>query len=186
MRGIRRFVVVAAVALLGGAALVVQPGAVAQDATPAAEEGMAPEGLTFALLGFADGVTLPGPVAMEVARTGFEPRSGFPFFPADPTSALVVVEAGSLTARVDNRAWSISRGAALQQAMATDPAAPDMADVVEEVAPGAEATLQVGDVAYVPGGISGEVRNDGAEPAAALIVLFIPSDTPPAEATPAP
>jgi quercetin dioxygenase-like cupin family protein len=145
---------------------------------------MAPEGLTFTLLGFADGVKLPGPVAVEVARSGFAPGAGFPFVPGDPTSALVLVESGSLTARVEERAWSISRGAALRQAMAA--AEPDMAGVVEAVAAGAEATLEAGDVAYVPGGVSGEVRNDSQAPAAALIVLFIPSDTAPADATPAP
>ena len=78
MRRMRAFLSVAAIALLGFVGMVIQPGAVAQDATPPVGPGMAPEGLTFTLLGFADGVTIPGPVAMEVARTGFEPGSGFP------------------------------------------------------------------------------------------------------------
>jgi hypothetical protein len=51
----------------------------------------------------------------------------------------VVVESGALTVRVDEMAWTITRGAGSS----------------EEVAPGEEATLEAGDPAYVPGGVNG-------------------------------
>ena len=174
------------VMLLGGLALRAQPEAVAQDATPSADMSM--EGLTFTLLGVVPSATLPSPAEMQVARTGFDPGAGFPFDPNDPSGALVIIESGALTARVDEQSWTISRGGALQEAMSATDTAPDMSGVLEEIAPGEEATLEVGDVAYVPGGINGEVRNNGQEHAEALIVIVGPEGMMMgmSEATPAP
>ncbi len=175
---------VVALTLLGVLALRAQPVVVAQEATPSAEMSM--EGLTFTLIGIAPGVTLPGAADLEVARVGFEPGAGFPIDPSDPTGVLVIIESGTITAHVNEQAWMISRGGALQQAMATAGAEPDMTGVLEEIAMGEEATLEVGDVAYVPGGVSGEVRNTGEEQAEALIVLAGPAGMTMGEATPAP
>jgi quercetin dioxygenase-like cupin family protein len=172
------------VLLLGILALRAQPVAVAQEATPSAEMSM--EGLTFTLLGIAPGVALPGAADLEVARVGFAPGAGFPFDASDPTGALVIIESGTITARVEEQTWTISRGAALQQAMATAGTEPDLSGVLEEIAMGEEATLEVGDVAYVPGGVSGEVRNTGEEPAEALIVLAGPAGMTMGDGTPVP
>jgi hypothetical protein len=161
----------------------------AQDATPPADMS-APEGVTFTPLGVAPGVALPSPVDLTVARMTLAPGAGFPLEPSDPEGALLVMEAGAMTIRVADVGWAISRGAAMQQAMATPSAEPTIAGVLEQVAMGTEATLRAGDMAYVPGSIAGEVRNDGAEPATALLVLTDPpgtllgQGTP--EATPAP
>jgi hypothetical protein len=54
-----------------------------------------------------------------------------------------------------------------------------MASAVEEVAMGAEGTLQAGDV-------SGEVRNAGQETTTVLLVLVAPSGTMMGEASPTP
>jgi quercetin dioxygenase-like cupin family protein len=170
--------------MLGLMAPGAHPRAGAQEATPAAEMSM--EGLTFTLIGLAPGVTLPSAADLEVARVGFDPGAGFPLDPGDPTGVLVIIESGTITAHVNERTWTISRGAALQQAMETSGATPDMTGVLEEVAISEEATLQVGDVAYVPGGVTGEVRNTGAEHAEALIVLAGPAGMTMGEATPAP
>ena len=184
----RRFGVVASLItlILLGLTTISGQRALAQDAAPAAETGM--EGLTFTLLGLAPGVTLPGAADLEVARVGFEPGAGFPFDAGDPTGALIIVESGTITAHVDEQAWTISRGGALQQAMEPSDAEPDMTGVLEEIAMGEEATLEAGDVAYVPGGVSGEVRNTGKQHAEALVVLVGPEGmtTGEAEATPAP
>jgi hypothetical protein len=73
--------------------------------------------------------------------------------------------------------------------IATPAAIPDLSGVLEEVAMGVDATLDAGDVAYIPGNLSGEVRNDGDEHASALVILIAPSDAAmgddAAEATPA-
>lgn len=185
MRRFRVFLSIVAVLLLGGLTLYAQPVAVAQDATPESGE-MAMEGLTFSLLGFAPGVTMPGAADLQVARSEFDPGAGFPFDASDPTGALVIVESGALTIHVDEQAWTISRGAALQEAMTTAGAEPDMAGVLEEVTMGTEATLEAGDVAYIPGNLTGEVRNTGQEPASALLVLVAPGGTMMGDATPAP
>jgi quercetin dioxygenase-like cupin family protein len=173
-----------ALALLGGLVAGGAGAVRAQDATPAAGE-MSTEGLTFTLLGIATDVALPSSGVVQVARAGFAPGAGFPFDPANPTAAFVVVESGTITTRVVEQAWTISRGAALRQAMAT-PEAMDMSGALEEIAMGEEATLQAGDVAYIPGNVSGEVRNAGQEPASALVFLIAPSDMVMAEATPTP
>ena len=176
------------VMLLGLRALGAQSVALAQEATPAAEE-MA-EGLAFTLLGLAPGVTLPSSADLQVARVEFAPGAGFPFEASDPNGVLAIVESGSLTVRVEEQAWTISRGAALQQAMETAGAAPDMAGVLEEVTMGEDATLEVGDVAYTPGNITGEVRNTGQEHTSVLVVFIGPEsfmmDGSAPEATPAP
>ena len=184
MRRFGALVALIAVLLLGWTTISGQR-VTAQDATPAADE-MGMEGLTFTLLGLAPGVTLPGAADLEVARVGFDPGAGFPFDPGDPTGALVIIESGTITAHVDGQAWAISRGGALEQAMRSPDAAPDLTGVLEEIAMGEEATLEAGDVAYVPGGVSGEVRNTGEESASALIVLVGPAGMTMGEATPTP
>jgi hypothetical protein len=47
-------------------------------------------------------------------------------------------------------------------------------------------TLEAGDAAYVPGNVTGEIRNDGQERAVALAFLVGPTEDMAAEATPAP
>ena len=90
----RRFAVLVpalAVALLGllGAGRV-GTGAVAQDATPPAEEFELPEGVTFEPLAFGLAEELPpAPAGVGLARIGFEPGAGFPIEPGDPSLALV-------------------------------------------------------------------------------------------------
>jgi quercetin dioxygenase-like cupin family protein len=166
MRRFRVFLSVVVVVLLGIAIMGMRPAAVAQEATPAGQEM---EGLTFEPMGFAQGVTLPSPADLTAARAGFDPGAGFPLEASDPEGAFVVIESGALTVRVEEMTWTISRGAGSS----------------EEIALGAEATLEAGDSAYVPGGVTGEVRNNGQERAEALVFLVSPSGTM-AEATPAP
>lgn len=154
------------VVLLGVVGVGARPVAVAQEATPAGEE-MA--GLTFEPIGAAQGVALPGTADLEAARVGFEPGAGFPFDPSDPVGVFVVVEAGAITGRVEDVAWTITRGSGSS----------------EEIARGEEATLAAGDSAYIPGRVAGEVRNNGQERAEALVFLVGPSGAR-SEATPEP
>ena len=180
----RRFgvlVSVVAMMLLGMLALHAQPVAIAQEATPAAEE-MA--GVTFDPLGFAMGVDLASPADMLVVRFNLEPGAGFPLEASDPTGGMVVVESGAFTVRVEEMAWTVNRGEALRAAMAGGDEA-DFAASMEEVAMGEEAVLEAGDVAWVPGGVSGEIRNDGQEPAEGIVFLVGPPEAMSA-ATPAP
>ena len=181
----RRFPVlvsVVAIMLLGMLALHAQPVAIAQEGTPSAEE-MAGE--TFAPLGFALGVTLPSPADMVVARFSLEPGAGFPLEASDPTGGMVVVESGAFTVRVEEMAWVVNRGEALSAAMAGTGEEADFSAAMEEVAMGAEAVLEAGDVAWVPGSVSGEIRNDGQEPAEGIVFLVGPPEAMSA-ATPAP
>jgi len=173
-----------AVMLLGMLALHAQPVAIAQEATPAAGE-MQPEGETFEPLGFALGVDLPSPADMLVARFSLEPGSGFPLEASEPTGGMVVVESGAFTVRVEEMAWIVNRGEALRAAMAGGGDEADFAAAMEEVAMGEEAVLEAGDVAWVPGSVSGEIRNDGQEPAEGLVFLVGPPEAM-SEATPAP
>jgi quercetin dioxygenase-like cupin family protein len=184
MHGFRVLLSVVAVMLFGGLVLQAQPGAVAQEATPSAEMEM--DGATFFPLGFASGVTLPSPADLIVARFSLDPGVSFPLETSDPTGAMVVVESGEFTIRVEEMAWTITRGEALSAAMETAEEDADLAAAIEEVTMGEEAVLQAGDVAWVPGSVSGEVRNDGQERAEGLLFLVGPPETMMAEATPTP
>ena len=62
----------------------------------------------------------------------------------------------------------------------------DMDSAIEAVSAGQEVTIAAGDVAYIPGSVSGELRNDGQEPAVGLIVLIAPGGTLPQDAAPPP
>jgi quercetin dioxygenase-like cupin family protein len=168
-----------------GLLLALGSGAVrAQEATPGAGPP-AQEGVTFTPLGVAPGVTLPSPADLIVVRIAIDPGAVSPFDANDPTGGMLVVESGTFTVRVQEMAWTITRGAKLQEAMATPQG--DMAGAMESVAMGQEATLSAGDVAYIPGSVNGEVRNDGQEPAVGLVFLVAPGgmtgEAPPA-ATP--
>jgi quercetin dioxygenase-like cupin family protein len=166
MRRFRAFLSLMVVVLLGVLALRAHLVTVAQEATPARP---AMEGVTLAPMGFVQGVTVPSPADLTGIRLGFEPGAGFPLEASDPEAAIVVIESGALTVRVDEVPWTISRGAGPR----------------EEIALGEEATLEAGDAAYVPGGVAGEVRNNGQERVEALVFLVSPSGDM-AEATPQP
>jgi hypothetical protein len=167
-RGLRLLSIVT-VMMLGLVAANWSGGVVrAQESTPAAGE-MEPEGVGFEPIGFAEGVALPSPADLFAVRFSLEPGAGFPLDPNDPTGGLVIVESGIFTITVE-QAWTVSRGAAVQQAMAT-PEGGDMAGVIEAIAVGQLATLGPGDVAYIPGNVAGEVRNDGQEEAVGLVIL---------------
>jgi hypothetical protein len=165
---------VVAVLLLGALALGAKPTVLAQEATPSGE--MEPEGASFEPLGFAQGVELPSPADLVVARFGLDAGASFPFDPNDPTNTMVVVETGSLTVRVDELAWMITRGAALREMMAAPDEEGDMSGVMDEVAKGQEATLEAGDAAYIPGSVNGEARNDGQERVEALLFVVGPPE----------
>jgi hypothetical protein len=72
--------------------------------------------------------------------------------------------------------------------MATPPASGNEFDVSEAIAASDEGTLSAGDVADIPGSVSGALRNDGQEPAVGLVVVVAPggilSGTSGAAATP--
>ncbi len=84
MHRVRVLFLVLTIVLFGVVGITAQTGTLAQEGTPEAVEGMMPEGLTFTLLGFADGLELPSPAILDVARSEFEPGAGFPFFPGGP------------------------------------------------------------------------------------------------------
>jgi len=180
----RRFPVLVslvAVVLLGMLALHAQPAAVAQEATPAAG-AMEPEGVTFEPIAIASGLTLPSPADMIAVRFSIEPGAGFPVEASDPTSGMLIVESGAFTIRID-APWAVSRGGSLSTAIATAEATGTFTAPDEQIASGEEVTLGAGDAAYIPGNVSGEIRNDGAEPAVALGVLVAPTEAM-TEATP--
>ena len=174
MRRFSALVSIVTMLLLGILVLHAQPVAIAQEATPSSD--MEPEGASFEPLGFAQGVTMPSPADVIVARFRLDAGASFPFDPNDPTNTMVLVEAGTFTIRVDEIAWMVTRGAALSAAMATPEGEGDMAGVMEEVAMGEETTLAAGDAAYLPGSINGEVRNEGQEVAEALLFVVGPPE----------
>ena len=154
------FLSIVAVMVLGTVALRVQPAAVAQEATPS--EGVAPEGGTYEPVTFALGVDVPSPADFFVVRIGLEPGTGFPIEESDPAAGILLVESGTFTVQV-NGPVSVTRGAELGEAMETAESTGDLSAAAESIAEGEAVTLAAGDAAYVPGNLTGEIRNDGQE-----------------------
>ncbi len=162
-----------AVMLLGVVALHAQPVAVAQEASPAAG-GMEPEGVTFEPIAFTSGLTLPSPAEMIAARFRIQPGAGLPLEASDPSGGMLIVESGTFTIRLDT-AWAISRSGTFSAAIATAEATGTFTPSDEQFASGEEVSLGAGDAVFIPGSVGGEIRNDGNEDAAALIVLVGPT-----------
>jgi quercetin dioxygenase-like cupin family protein len=182
----RRFPVVLslfAIVLLGIVGVRVQPVAVAQEATPAAEE-MMPEGFTYEQVTFASGIELTSPLDLNVFRFGLEPGAAVPVEDS-PGAGILLVESGSLTVEVDGPV-TVTRGAGMNEAMATAEATGDFSGLMESVAEGEAVSLEAGDAAYIPGDVPGEIRNEGQEAATALAFIVFPSGSMMGEATPAP
>jgi quercetin dioxygenase-like cupin family protein len=183
----RRFgvlVSVVALMLLGVLALHAQPVAIAQEATPAADE-MMPEGFTFEPLTFAFGASVSSPFDMLVARLTLEPGTTLPGDDNDPSVGIVVVESGTLTVQAQGPV-TVTRGAGLGEALAAAEQSGDFTTLTEPVAEGEAVTLEAGDAAYLPANTAGELRNDGEEPVVMLGFLVFPSEDMTGQATPAP
>jgi quercetin dioxygenase-like cupin family protein len=182
----RRFHVllsIVAVVLLGMLALHAQPVVVAQEATPSSDM-QEPEGVTFEPLAIASGVTLPSPADLIAVRVTIDPGAILPGEASDPTSNMLIVESGILTIRID-APWAIARSGSLHAAIATAEATGTFTPSDDQIASDESAIMEPGDVAYLPGSVSGEIRNYGAEPAVALVVLVGPTEAI-TGATPAP
>ena len=163
-----------AVALLGILALHAQPVVVAQEATPSAAM-QEPEGVTFEPLAIASGLTLPTPADLIAVRVTIAPGAVLPGEAGDPTSNLLIVESGIVTIRI-NAPWAIARSGSLTKAIATAEATGTFTPADDQIASDESAIMEPGDVAYLPGSVSGEIRNYGAEPAVALVGLVAPTE----------
>ena len=176
MRRVSVPVSVLVVVLLGLVAAVGVPrlGAGAQEGTPpAGEEFAPPEGVTFEPLGFGTAEELPAaPADLLLARFGLEPGAVFPIEAGDPSVALVVVQEGALTVRVEAPVRVVR--AATIAAFATPGAEEGAVPEPEEVAAGTEFTLEAGDSFVFPPNVAGEARNDGQERAVALVAFVAP------------
>jgi hypothetical protein len=162
------------VVLLGGTVLQASFSALAQDGAPAAADEMQVEEGTFAPVGFAEGVSLPSTADLIAARFTFDPGAVTKIVENDPTIGLLIVESGAFTILVDTP-WTISRAALVQQVLASSSG--EELDATVEIAADQEATLEAGDVAYIPGNVSGEIRNAGQEPAVGTVFLVAPVGT---------
>jgi quercetin dioxygenase-like cupin family protein len=144
----------------------------AQEGTPSATD-MAPEGITFTPLGFGTADTLPAtPADFSLFRIGFDPGASFPIEATDPSVALVFVEAGAITIRVD-APTRVTRAATIA-AFATPGMDENAIPAPDEIAAGIEFTMAAGDSAFFPPNETGEVRNDGQEQAVILIANIEP------------
>ena len=162
----------------------------AQEATPPAEEEFPPEGVGFFPLGFGTAEELPAaPADLVLVRFTLEPGASIPADAGDPSAALVYVEAGALTVRVDAPV-RVTRAAVIA-AFATPGAEPEGPPMPEEVAAGTAFTLAAGDSVVLPPNVAAELRNDGQERVVGLAAIVAPPEMggeagTPAAATPAP
>ena len=107
-----------------------------------------------------------GPLHVALLRVTSEPGSVVTSPADDPTAALVLVESGELTVRLEAPV-TISR--------TTGP---------EEVPAGTDFTLGPGESFLFAPNVAGEVRNDGQEPAVTLVAFLASAEEWEAAATP--
>lgn len=172
------------VVLFGALAPQAQPVAVAQEATPPAEE-MMPEGISFEPVTFATGADLTGLTDLFVLRLGLEPGAALPVEENDPSVGILLVESGAFTIRVEGPV-TVTRGAGMSEAIATAEATGDFSTLMESVPEGKAVTLEAEDAAYIPGNVAGEIRNEGQERAVGLGFLVVPGADMTGEVTPTP
>ncbi|MDQ3692820.1 MAG: hypothetical protein M3464_04235 [Chloroflexota bacterium] len=184
MRRFAWLVPVVAVILVGIVALGPPSAASAQEATPAAD-GHLPETATFERVTFATGIDLMSPADLLVVRIGLESGSEIRVDESDPSIGFFLVQSGTFIVRVGGPI-TVTRGAGLDEAMATVEATGDLSAVLELVADGDAVTLEAGDAAYIPGSVAWEIRNDGQERATGLAFLIAPAEGMMGEATPVP
>jgi len=138
--------------------------AAAQEASPPAEQAAGtPEPATFrAVAAGLIEVLAPSTANVVLGRISLPPGASIPFDPTDPSAILVYMATGELTFRVDVP-MSVARAAG----GGGTPTPP------EDVAADTEFTLHEGDSALFPGTMAGEVRNAGADQAAAWVVDIV-------------
>lgn len=160
MRRIEILTVVCALFLVGAVAGSRLTGsAIAQDATPAAPQP------AFDPLAFAVVEELPpSPGVVGLLRLTFPSGAVLPLEEGDPSLALVYVESGIVTVRI-NAPVTVSR--------APDQGTPESTQQV--IAAGTEFTAGPGDSFVSPAVVAGEARNDGTEPVVVLAAIVEPA-----------
>jgi quercetin dioxygenase-like cupin family protein len=134
-------------------------------------------GISYRPLGYFPAIALPESADTEIGRGTLEPGAGFEFGIDDPAAGLLIVESGELTVLVEDASWTVSRGAVVD-AIVTGTSAPNGAtDVVEVIDEGELATFSAGDIAFIPGNVTGELHNSGDEQAIALLITYTPVES---------
>lgn len=150
----------------------------AQEATPSAAPF--PPGVTVQPLALGLD-TLPDQENFELFRWTIAPGARFPDSPLNPATALVYVEAGSLTITFSSPIV-ITTGSAM--AVLTTPGVPMLPP--NEIPADTTATVSAGDSFVVPIHAHGELQNAGSQPVVLLTALITPqSGADEAMATPA-
>jgi quercetin dioxygenase-like cupin family protein len=144
----------------------------AQDATPAEGDSEFREGVIFEPLAMGstarDDLTL---LRLTVAA-----GAAFQVDPADPETALIYVESGTLTARIEGPV-NVTRAGAFDAEFASPDATDGEEEFIpptEEISAGREFQVTAGDSFLFPAKTAGDVRNDGTEPAVFLVSLTAP------------
>ena len=133
-----------------------------------AQEEPLPEGVNLEFLAFATVTEVPDDADQLVLfRMLLAPRAVFPITPAQGGVALAEVESGVLTTTVDGPTRIARAG--------MEPG------VEEEIAAGETFTLEAGDSALYPPGLTGDIRNEGPEEVSLLVLEAVPPAPPMAD-----
>ena len=142
----------------------------AQEATPAAAEDAA---VSLEALAFAPIEELPtSPALVGLVRVTYPPGAVLPLEEGDPSLAVVYVESGELTVRLEAPATVYRAGEAGAEGSP------------EEVEAGVEFTVGPGDSFVSPAVIPGEARNAGTETVVVLAAVVEPAEATSPASTP--
>jgi quercetin dioxygenase-like cupin family protein len=176
MRPFVSLVSVVAVALIGLGMLGGRSRVGAQETTPTLATST-PEAITVNAQAFAPVTALPASGVLGVLRVTLASDAVLPADPSDPSTALILVEAGTLTVRVDAPIAVIRAGAEF---------APGNPIPQESVGAGTEVMLGPGDAFVSPPHVSGQIRNPGASAVVLLLAVAFPHDDTEQAGTPTP
>lgn len=158
-----RFLALAVVIVSTLLAALASGSIAAQEGTPAAQEGKIalPDGVTAELLALDVTETVPAaPAMMELIRFTFASGAVIQLPEESPSTALVYVEAGTLSARVA-APLTVTRGT--------------VGGEREEIAAETEFTAEAGDFFIGPAHVAVEARNDGTAPLVLLMAVIEPA-----------
>jgi hypothetical protein len=161
-----------ALVLVGLTALTGAPAPTsAQSATPQAGMAM-PPGVTFTALALGQVATLPAaPADLGLFRMTMAAGATYTISANDPSLALVLIEAGTLTFKSAGPT-TVTRAAAMM-AMATPGAA--MMPATETIPANTSTTLNPGDSLVGLPNVAADISNAGTQPVSVLVALVAPA-----------
>lgn len=155
----------------------------AQDATPASIAQ--PPGVSFATLSLSPLVDVPSPAHLIIERVALNSGARYPFNAGTSSVGLILMEVGTLTIQAEGPV-SLTRAARVREAEREGQSLESLSAAIEPLPAGQITRLRTGDAVLVPTSVVGQLRNEGARSAVAIVFVVMAPELTPNAATPTP